>query len=184
VADWNWVEDKVEADRKKGALGFLGVKEAHEGTVHFWRPFWAAGVSFSRAEGAVFQKGSEKQALLLLDALSPSSARVSLLEDERGGPFEAALHRDVIDNRLTLPSLTDEAAAKRMLESWARGRTDLPHARVRVRGLIYLPAIVAQYSSKHGSRTQESTLAEQIFEDTSGLRAATVKFVEAYARLA
>jgi hypothetical protein len=181
VADWSWTSDALEQHRKKATLGFLGVNEEASIETYYWRPFWVGGLSYAVEKGAFLRKGSEAQAFALLDAVAPSSSHVTVLDGPMADQIQAALRREVVDNRLTLPLLAGREQAQKALGGFTQSKPELAHARVKLEAIVYLPAVVAQYRSKEGLRRQELAPLAAYANDTTNLRLGTAKFVEHYA---
>ena len=178
VRDWSWVDAAVEERRRKAKFGFMGVNEEVASVVRCWRPFWAASVSYSQATGVVLKTGAAMQTFLLLDALDRQQARISRAPLDAGlGPqIQSALARPAADGLLTLPALVDRARALRMLEASVRGNPQFPNGRVKLEGVLWLPAIVAHYQSKEGARAEEVIPVESFRTDVQPIRGATVRF--------
>jgi hypothetical protein len=183
LADWSWLGEFQENNRRKKVL-FVGIEEQIEGVEQYWQPFWLASLSFSQSDGAIFKSGSVKQALLLLDATSPQQAFASMIEDGSGlsASLQRATQRNVLDQRLTLPSLVTEASAEKFFEGYARSIAMLRNPKVTLRQVVYLPAARVVYKSKEGTRVLVGSVIASVNPNTDQLRYSTGTFVKRFAR--
>jgi hypothetical protein len=170
-ADFGWVDDWVEQEReKKGCLGIFdflklfGTEEEVERVERFLLPVWIAKLGYSEQQGTLFRGGVESRSLLLVDAVSPSAAKVRIaseLDGMDGGLWhEAAL--GAIDIALPCSSAEQAAAA---FASFARRRSEIQNPRIEVQGLAFVAAAVAHYTSDDGQRSAIACMDDEIPTD-------------------
>jgi hypothetical protein len=182
LADWTWLETAVEQQRRKSLVKFVGVNEQVERTERYWHPYWLGDLSYSQSEGTVFKSGTSKHGFLLVDATSARLAPGLLVEGSSiFRRIESAARSEVVDGRLTLPPLINEATAQRVLEGYARSNPDFCNPLIKVRRIVYLPAAQVVYQSRQGARPFTISALGAINGDTGNLRQATFDFARQYA---
>ncbi len=150
--DYGWVDGWVEAGRAKKWLGLFGNEEQAASVHKFLVPVWVGDVSFTESTGTVFKEGVENRALALVDACAPSAGNVKLVTDMAAPVAMAMQTEQALPSReLALPMST-ATAVEPMMNQALRNSPQLQNARVKLRGLAYLPTAVVQYQSPKGDR--------------------------------
>lgn len=167
ISDFSWVDSWIEAGRAKKWLGLFGNEEQAATTTKFLVPVWIGDVSFTESTGTVFKEGVENRGMALVDACSPSAGNVRLLTN-MDDPVAQAMNLDqpLPSTNIALPMST-AAAVEPMMNQALRSKPDLKNARVTLRGLAYLPAVVVGYESKKGDREAAACMGTLLKVDTS-----------------
>jgi hypothetical protein len=158
ISDFSWVDAWAETGRAKKTWGLFGNEETINQTVRFLAPVWVAEISYSASTGAVFKEGVEGKALALLDACALDPARVCFLDGTHASLADSLGHAGrLVGGDVALPRST-AASANGVFAQAAKGRPNMLNARIQVRGLAWLPAAVAEFSSPKGSRSAISCM--------------------------
>jgi hypothetical protein len=160
VSDFSWVGAWAEAGRQKKTLGMFGVDEKVAEVDQFLAPFWAADLSFSRTQGGMFVGAQEQRAVVVVDACAPSPTRVLVVG---AGPVATALESPgmLAGAPVAMPRSGPTHAAAVMMQGLQR-RPEYMNPRLRMRGLVFLPAVVATYTGGPRPRTVTSCLSDQV----------------------
>jgi len=165
--DYAWVEPWVETKRAKKWLGLFGNEEKAASVSKFLVPVWIGDVSFTQATGTVFKEGVENKAIALVDACAPLPANVKLVTDMKT-PVAKAMEIDqpLPSADIALPMST-AASVEPMMNQALKSSPQLKNARVKLRGLAYLPAAVVQYESPKGDREAAACMGSLLKVDAS-----------------
>lgn len=179
VADWGWVDAQVEAGRKKG---FLAGGETVARQSRYYHPFWYATIRYSVAKGAILASGVEKTAYGLMDALmGNANPEIVLPEMPLYSPLAQAVgHPVAVDQIPVLPPLVVRPVAERLIAQAARSLPGVRNVLVKMGELVYLPAVVAHYSSKQGERVASYSLSLPVSAIADTLLLRVEPFFERY----
>ena len=155
LKDWQWVDAVVERQRQNGIFGLQ--KETASVVNRHYHPYWVARLSYSEVDGVVAKKAIAREGFLLVDAVSidaPLVRHVTAVDASLSIVQAATQHFDVLDKeKVSLPALMTHAMAERAMKNYtASHRAGLKVLATRMVGIVYLPIVVARYSSKNSSR--------------------------------
>lgn len=176
--------ERAEKQAKDGARrGMFGGGETLASQSAYWHPFWYAAIQYSVAKGTFFVSGVEQLGYGLLDGLA-GNAKVELVLND-GALLPALTHAICAprsgDGHAALPPLVSQARAEQAIVQAARGMPNLRNVKVRVEGLVYIPAVSAHYQSRSGSRQALYSDPLQVSDAAVPLLANTRWFFERYA---
>jgi hypothetical protein len=148
IGDFGWVQGWAEGARTKKMFGLFGTEETIQQVEEFLLPVWTADFTYSRREGTVLKRGVELSGLAVVDACAPAPANVTIFLDG-AGPVPRALCtlQQLPAAEVALPR-SNAAAAQETFKAALRQRPDILNPTVRVRGLAFVAAAVAQLSGK------------------------------------
>lgn len=158
VEDFDWADAWVEARRQRKTFGLFGVEEAIEGVVKHMLPVWVAEVRYAQSTGGIFKEGQELRCLAALDACTPEAAHVAFVMEADSALAQAMAQPSPLQLRtLVLPTCTATFGLK-VIEQAAKANPALGNPKVTMKGLAFVPAIVATYTSKKGDRQLATAL--------------------------
>ena len=167
VAEFGWVQARVEQGRTKKTFGLFGTEESIASRDEFLLPVWLAEVSFSAGAGSVFRQGAEATCIAVVDACGPDARLVQFFDSLRGSPLAQLEYPDVLPTgEVALPRSTP-SQAQAAFDAAVRGRAGMMNARARIRGLAYLPAVAVTYQAGATTREALSCLGGRIPVDGS-----------------
>lgn len=169
VGDFSWASTWAESNRQKKSFGMFGVEERLAGLEQFFLPVWAADVTYSAQQGAVFATGVEGHCTLLVDACAPDVARVVFI-DQANHPLAQALgyQQALGTNCVALPRTT-AATVLPVFQQALGARPQYRNPRVQVRGMAFLAATVATYETPNGPRHAATALNDALPVDVAVL---------------
>src|SRR5258708_37574300 len=183
VMDWSWLSTAVESHRRTSTFGFSS--ETGQVIRKHFHPYWAAKLHYTEVNGILDKQGSVREGLLLIDATSPNEPIVVPLL--RNTPalitLQAALHNfNLLDKQIvSLPALLTKTMAERAMRAYTnQHQSDLKVTTVRTIGVIYLPAVAIQYTSKNGSRTRSVSWLNIVNQRLDNLLVQTQQFLQTY----
>ena len=167
IENFDWVSAWTEGQRARKKVGLFGTNEEIVGIEQFLVPVWLAEVSFSRSSGKVFKSGAESKAIAIVDACAPSSIKVRVFVDGHEQLSAAMASPAAMGGRqVALPNSSADMA-KKVITDGVRLLPNLLNAVVQVKGIVFLPAAVAHYSSKNGPREATTCMSDQVPIDNS-----------------
>jgi hypothetical protein len=170
VEDFTWADGWVERNRQRKTWGLFGNEEASSNVVKFLLPVWVADVRYSQATGGMFKEGQESRCMAALDACTPDASRVVFVTQDTHPLAVAMKNPGPLQLRtIALPRST-AAVAQKVIEGAARAKQGLGSPKVTLRGLAFVPAVVAEFTSKKGSREIAAGLDGSLPLDPSGKR--------------
>jgi hypothetical protein len=152
VDDFAWVDAWAQAGRARKTWGLFGTEEKLDSSIRFLAPVWVAEVGYSASTGAVFKEGVESRTLALVDACAPEPARVQFLDSTHAALAQALSHTGTLPSASVALPRSTAGAAGAVIAQAAKGRSNMLNARIQVRGLAWLPAAAAAFSSEKGMR--------------------------------
>lgn len=153
IGDFSWLQPWAEGQRTRKTLGLFGTDEQLAALASFMAPVWVADVGFSKAQGSVFTSGVESRFTAFVDACAPNVNGVIFVEDANHPYVQALAHAAPLGtNQVALP-LSTPSQVTTIIAQAARKRPGVLNPRVTVRGLAFLPAGAAQYTSDKNTRT-------------------------------
>jgi len=158
IEDFDWVDDWVEQQRKKGLWGLFGSEENADKVDEFMLPIWIGEVRFSQSQGGMFAEGQESRCLAAVEACNPDISRVAFIMGEDSDLIRAMERPEPLAQKNIALTRSTASMAKHVMERAAKAQANLGNAKVTLKGLAYVPAAVVDFTSKKGARELSTIL--------------------------
>ncbi len=182
LMDWSWLEGAVESNRYKPTFG---AAETVGTVAYHFHPYWVATLNYAEKSGIIFKSGTEREALILVDATTVQTLIVGhiLVNDPILPVIQQATQTfNFLDKRLmALPALLSQDMAEKTMKSYANQHArELGATIVKMIGLIYLPVAFVRYAGKNGNREMVLGRLNFVNKSLTGALTQTQQFLQKY----